>query len=361
MDFGLKEIGITFMVGAFTILGFELVLFYLFNLDLTGFYREQLGLAKGTKRSRRRGVKQIQDNSHQPMRLAVFIGLSFGIGILAEDLSNKYLDNAKSPVKLIPTIINFWVSDNTKNTLGLPSLNDSRVEILIGDWQNPKIRPLAKELAENQAFEILDKKNGVAVQEWLLLDKPDQLCKKSDKECVLENGKVYYEDVENSIIKLYFYAKNRTYKETNYYDEMKKIQARWDFSRSIALISFIYFLFVFVGFPIALFISGIKMKNRKNHDLQRFRLKKLYSAVTEFFILNKNKIRNTVITFIILITINFFALWAYQRETDEFNKRAFGYFSSLLTAEKLNNRNLDNNKNQSDSRKEIIRQNVENQ
>lgn len=43
MDFGLKEIGITFMVGAFTILGFELVLFYLCGLGITGFFRERLG------------------------------------------------------------------------------------------------------------------------------------------------------------------------------------------------------------------------------------------------------------------------------------------------------------------------------
>lgn len=44
MDLGIKEIGITFIVGAFFILGLELILFYFFGLQLTGFFQGAWGL-----------------------------------------------------------------------------------------------------------------------------------------------------------------------------------------------------------------------------------------------------------------------------------------------------------------------------
>jgi len=42
MDLGLKELGITLMVGAFFILGLEAIMHYFFNTQLTGFFQDVL-------------------------------------------------------------------------------------------------------------------------------------------------------------------------------------------------------------------------------------------------------------------------------------------------------------------------------
>lgn len=310
MDFGLKEIGITFMVGAFTILGFELVLFYLCGINITGFFRERLGLvgagkdpepirlSRQTTHPRRLAEtrKASSDDSTHNMRLAVFIGLSFAIGILAEDISYKFVDNE------LP--------------FGLESRYDTRVKLLIGYPEAPDINPLAKDLASNHAFEIFEGEKGIEIQRWILEDGACSSC-----------PNINYKDVRNSIIKLYYYAKNNVYLEANFYDEMKKIQSRSDFTRSIAVISLVYFLIAFLLSVILLidkkrgspWISALK-QNTKNNFISSVR---------------SIEIVKMIVTFVLLIFIFFVAWWAYDRESAEFNKRAFGYFSSMLKKNNL--------------------------
>jgi hypothetical protein len=258
------------------------------------------------------------------MRLAVFIGLAFGIGVLAEDISNKYVDDSKNNFESPFSIIKYPLLSKEKDKVELSLIRDLKVESLVEDFAPPDIKSLAKELAENGAFEMVDAEKGAAVQEWILSDNPQPLCEKGkkSKDCVDNNGKISSDDIKKTIIELYYYAKNRTYKETNYYDEMKKIQSRWDFSRSIALISSFYTALALVGFPFSLL--SIWIRNRWKHNNHEY--------PNRFWF---NRIRKGIVTLIILFAINFFSYWAYQREADEFNKRAFGYFSSMLRTEKL--------------------------
>jgi len=104
MDLGIKELGITFMVGAFTILGFELLLHHFFNIQLTGFFKGKLGLDGQESTNQTASAKRLSrrvevDAKEQTMKTAVFIGLAFAIGILAEDLSYKYVDSIQFPIK----------------------------------------------------------------------------------------------------------------------------------------------------------------------------------------------------------------------------------------------------------------------
>lgn len=119
-------------------------------------------------------------------------------------------------------------------------------------------------------------------------------------------------DFKDSILPLYYYAKNQAYGHENYYDEMKKIQSRLEFSRSISMLAFIYLC---LG---VLFVIPLLIKFRREHSPQMRR--RIYVRVPAVLL--------------ILFGIFFFSLWAYERESDEFNKRAFGYFSSMLMAEK---------------------------
>lgn len=300
MDFGLKEIGITFMVGAFTILGVELVLFHLCGLTITGFFRERLGFVKVEKQS--------QDESVYTMRLAVFIGLAFGVGILAEDISYKFVD--------------------TKLPFGLPSRYDSRITVLIGNLKNPEIENLALDLANNNAFEMLNNADDIKTKDWILSKPTENPCKDNEKDCF----------VTNSIENLYYFAKNSVYKEANYYDEMKKIQSRADFTRSIAVISFSYLLFT-IALGLILIIDKFILENSLIGYLKN--TKNVYLLPLRPIIISK-----LIITLLILLLTFFFASWAFYKETQEFNKRAFGYFSSMLQKEKNSARKSEPGKTQ---------------
>lgn len=302
MDLGIKELGITFLVGAFTILGLELILYYFLGIPLTGFFQGKLGL-QGKKRTSNHRNTEVRD---QAMRTAVFIGLAFAVGILAEDISFKYVDSIQSPIASIPDTL---LPESVIKRLDL-SKESSRVQTLIHDLRGEaKPSQLAIDLAKAEAFVVSDPENGKKVQDWI---KNPVNCKPSDSavgECPSSK------QVADSILKLYYQAKNRAYDRENYYDEMKRIQSRLDFSRSISMIAFVYFV---VGAVVGLVLLIPAARNSSPAKQQQFRF--------------RAPIRIPGVLVILLLT-SFSALWAFSRESDEFNKRAFGYYSSMLVKE----------------------------
>jgi hypothetical protein len=142
MDLGIKELGITFLVGAFTILGLELILYYFLGIPLTGFFQGKLGL-QGKKRTSNHRNTEVRD---QTMRTAVFIGLAFAVGILAEDISFKYVDSIQSPIASIPDTL---LPESVIKRLDL-SKESSRVQTLIHD-----LRGEAKPSQLRLSFRIL--------------------------------------------------------------------------------------------------------------------------------------------------------------------------------------------------------------
>ena len=89
MEFDIKELTITLMVGAFTILGFEAILHYFLNKGLIGFF-------EGKLRLNGEGVKE------QPFLTAVLVIFAFGLGVIVEDLSLKYVDSDNFPFQKNP-------------------------------------------------------------------------------------------------------------------------------------------------------------------------------------------------------------------------------------------------------------------
>lgn len=254
------------------------------------------------------------------MKAAVFVGLAFAVGILAENLSFKYVDSVEPPKPLPETI----------NVLDLPSKGDTRVKTLIKNLsgKSPIIEPLATELASNGAFSLADPTDGIAVRNWICgrgqcSPTPDHACPSPT------------DNITKSILRVYYYAKNRTFENNNYYDEMKRIQTRVDFSRSIALIALIYcvlaLLIVFIGIERAILrriilrtLLGRICSPKKSDSNLNFIFQSMKANSTKLFI-----------TFILFI-IYFAGMWSYQRESYEFNKRAFGYYVSMLIKENHN-------------------------
>jgi hypothetical protein len=322
MDLGLKEIIITIMLGAYTLLGLEIILFALFRLRFKGFFRDTLGFDR---------YRVPRNTSPYPMKIAVFIGLSFGVGIVAEDLSYKFVDNE------LP--------------FGLLSRYDSRVKSLIGDIESPAVNPLAKELALNGAFRISaeNPEESRRTEAWILSGEPyHDPCAQTPEHCF----------VKHSIIDLYYQAKNTVYTNPNYYDELKRIQARSDFTRSIAIIGFFYWALIPV---LLLFLLAVRVYARRHrlrivtrdasvseaedsnvivaaeHERKNRQqnLVRVHWASRRSFELSRAKFTTALELMGALTVIILLSGWAYTNETREFNKRAFGYFSTGLATSRV--------------------------
>src|SRR5262245_22459551 len=164
MDFGIKELGITFMVGAFTILGFELIFYCFFNKELTGFFSGRLGLqdesaSPNDLQTSQAPNKADSDDKKETMRLAVFVGLAFAVGILAEDASYSYVESLNIPFRRIPAAI---VGRLSPTGAHFDSTYDSRLRTIITDPDNGNPAPqwLAMDLARTNSFILTDPENG---------------------------------------------------------------------------------------------------------------------------------------------------------------------------------------------------------
>lgn len=318
MELDIHELSITIIVGAFTILGLEAIFYYFFNKQFTGFFQDKFGLkrAKPTETSKNGKIRdndtQDKEETHiHSMKAVVFIGMAFGIGILAEDLSYKFVDNVQTPFKTLPAALSSALPEELNDRLGLPSKESSRIRTLIKNLNdNPRIQPLAIDLAKNTAFSQLDPNIGGKVESWIT-------CKsgtKSGDECSVVNREPPSEqEITSSIYSLYYYAKNNVYTIPQYYDELKKIESRRDFSRSISLIAYIYLIIAILLGLLRITLLFRKSKMNKNEKDQR---KEMFVKIASVWL--------------VLFCIYFFSMWAYEREADEFNKRAFGYYSSML-------------------------------
>ena len=85
MEPGIKELGSTFIVGAFTILGLELILYYFFEKTLTGFFQGRLGLQIRhgfRQRTEHRSRAQVRQDAHRPY-YSIFNSLHEHVGLRA--------------------------------------------------------------------------------------------------------------------------------------------------------------------------------------------------------------------------------------------------------------------------------------
>ena len=136
-------------------------------------------------------------------------------------------------------------------------------------------------------------------------------------EQIKQNGGVSQKQSFSSRVnEMYYNAKNKVFGHENYHQELSEIQDRISFSRSLALLCFVFF-----SLHCALFLlfAGVAFKNWKTHrisDMDLGRVKPLGSLA------------------VVYVLGMCLAAMAYRSESDNFNKRVFGYYISLThTAE----------------------------
>ena len=305
MEIELKDIGIALIVGSFTILAFEFITWYSFGARITGFFKGRLGLEAGD------------------MRGIVFLFICFGVGLVTQDVFHKSIDavNIAGPSRLL--ICNLGLIPDLNRERG--PLTRSRLEtatLVRGlSTRSPSLTSLGEELAESGLFEKLDPGRGALVQTWLL-----NMCRRP---LTVDQQRM----VENSIQRVWYAAKDRIYRNETYSDEMTRLEMRQEFSAALAGVA----RFAWMGMVAAsllMLVASLWFRYRPADvsAIPWLRTRALVRTISGSWQGTARFAAFTTLRVAILVTIYFFALWAYAQESVELNKRAFGYYNSLVAA-----------------------------
>lgn len=227
--------------------------------------------------------------------LLILLALSFAIGMLAEVLSNRVVD--RDQVDVFSSIL------RTEKEL--------RTSVLFGNADEPaEVKPLARELAEKLLLSAYAGQKGrdveVAIAEFdNCKKKPNELCEE-----ILPSL-----DILSSVTtQVYYHAKNELFLHPTYFAELSRIQRRIDFARSLTLISvLLLILLIFTLIFIFLFML-----------LSWFTRPK-----TSFTYLNGGLF---VLMAFVITSLCFAGGIAFEEEEKEFDKRVFGYISTMKHA-----------------------------
>lgn len=264
MNFNIIELGGTLVVGAYLILGFLLISHIFFETQIL---------------ERIQKFTQFEDIGLRALLVTIF----FATGMLAEDLSNKFVD-IDTPLQEINV---------------LPSEQNLRYEALFGSTDSTKLNKLGETIVLSGLLSMHDRANG------------EKIRKSVENAIPFEHYQIDKDDLKSSSSSLYYQAKNITYKEKNYYDELSKIQTRIDFSRSFATIS------LFLGF-VTIVTFFVKVGKMSLYDKGNG----IASSDPKVVVYKAGML---LISFAVLFGIG---RMAYASEEREFNNRVFGYYYS---------------------------------
>jgi len=245
--------------------------------------------------------------------LVILTFVCLGLGVVIEDFSDIFAEEDDA-----------WYSWCTLFTV-VPD-NHLKVDTLFDtnfnwwnkrdEWVIPEPNPLARSFARHDQFSTESPKYGTAVEEYLDVYIRDRLGTLSEnetlKEAATELRNVIWKD-ENDFKKyferasraVYYAARNRVSREATYFQEVRRIQDRIDFSRSCAFVA------AFMGYFSLLGLFGV------------FRP---FGART-----SANKVTFLKVCLFSLL-LHFVFVLTYVREEEQHNYRVYGYFNSILQA-----------------------------
>jgi len=306
--FGLKEIATTLILGSFTILIVEFVVYFTFGVPITHVF----------DRSYR---------SHRRRDTQIFLFACFALGLVTEDIlwkSRSSVDLGGNTRRILCRKEIFEdLRDEPQNVTRLRLQSAVLVNALLTN--SPAVQPLAKQLADNRVFRAIDGDRGKRVEEWLTCNACDL-------------NKPRRQEFEASMQKVWYEAHNRVYQVEGYREEMLRIETRQRFSGTLSQLAYIALWVSFTGGVAMLFVllvtarkPSIRAWLQANISHRPRRLRALLMLPPGNLI--RRSIRYSVLLAarcLLLFLVYFFGVWAHTRESLEFNKRTFGYFNSLV-------------------------------
>lgn len=329
MEVDLKELIATLAVGIFFIVGIQRIFYNFFGLHLFTESLRDTYESASLKSNKIILIKHVQvdakpDETDNPLQQyvigGVLLSLCFIFGMIIEDFSNVLVDDDGFPFN---KLVFLSADDEIKSNVFFgEDINKAGEEIFVKESKKSDFVTAAltynllHETSEKNVREFTNYMNNLQATNTIQTFK--EYLKASGKYEVHEDidaiAKKKLKDIARN---LYYDAKGEVYRNQFYYDELKRIQQRIDFSRSMVFIS-VLLLALTIIFTIAkLFLPALWVK-------KRFRTEEI----------NWKKFIAAVIT---LLIIYFFAQITYTEEEEQYNKRIFGYYKSLKSdaAEKL--------------------------
>ena len=242
----------------------------------------------------------------------------FVVGMILEDVSNKFVDD-----------------DTGLNKRGILTSDDEiKAIVFFGNDYKHSIHeePLSYLAAKYGLLGRYGGADGAALESHILVKKQCQ-----------PNGARPFQEIQldervtRNVAKTFYYnAKSTSYKEASYYNELKKIQMRIDFSRSLIAVSVLITLVLFAGLlRTVLELLWNWWRGRTLSTLSRpertgkvwaERVRDKLEGIPEFRVKLPRR-PNWIFYFGLTLTVIFFAAkFAYFSEEREFNKRAYGYY-----------------------------------
>jgi len=281
LNIELNELGMTFLVGALVILGVDAIRFAVWGTHLTRLSEEVVSNVAA-------------DKGTAVITTGIFVGLSFAIGLLVEDACYKFHD---------PFL--YWPLEAAHHVVGsaLPSSGDLKFDLQRGvlfeelSIHERRLTPLGEQVCNAKLIELSFASNGKPVADWM--------CRGGARPSRVDRRDPFYV-VDRTIRSAFYFAKNRVYMITEYSSEMKRIQSRLEFSRTVATLTF-------GGAVITLPLALLSIIFIDRDDLLR-------------------RIRNSALLTLAFVAVYILAYVAYMQESEEYNKRIFGYYASMSFA-----------------------------
>lgn len=341
MQIDLKELFATLAVGIFFIFGFEFIILNFFGKS---FFIEIF--------------KDAEKETHKYVIAGVMLTLCFIFGMVMEDISNKFVDE-----------------DHYLAKRGIITPDDNlKFEVFFGeDIHNSDTEDFVKKLKESDFVQKaarhdllrrFGEKESIEFENYIesLWTNPQNQTfeKYLDQQYKDENAfnKATAEDkLKNVVLKFYYNAKSEVYQNQSYYDELKRIQQRIDFSRAMVAISFflmnvivLILLFKIMLILVIIILKSTSLKIRykkagykilligilKDAGKDKETLKRLTDFQETVFTTPNVRWVRLAVAMAILFAIFCIANFAYSTEEKQFNKRTFGYYlaSKINAADK---------------------------
>lgn len=222
---------------------------------------------------------------------AVYLAVVFVLGIFLEDFSKSYAAERGFGLSWIFNL----VLESDKN-LRLRSLYN--VERFDAGTIIATPKPIVFDLLECRNIDT----NVMPFRDVIR----DAMCTKNGSNVCAIEGAAQVQAFQRAINGIYYYAKNRDYRETTYFNELMAIQDRGDFARSFVLLCMILaFLYLLIVVLSQIPYTASKLK------------------------IGSNGRNRAIVMFLVYLCGVFLARITYESEQTNYNLRVVGYYICL--------------------------------
>lgn len=331
MEVGLTEFGATIAIGVFV--------FAIGSLT----YQYVLGISFPE-------IKLTNGNTGSTATNAAIAVLIFSLGVLTEDVTDKFKDDFKR--HQTPFVTNhFFISSflqlrsSAAKALQVDTPSDTELRL---DTLYPQINKETRNHDNQHKDENLNHNPPPHTVEFRVSHLAADLCRNNvferfvdstdfpmDKDLCTATKSVHLDKetrskLEIEVNRLYYTAKNIVFQTSEYNRELSRIQSRIDFTRSLMMVSPMLFFTVAILLCIAIVFRAIFY----THDFRQ----KISTVQTSSPKCQTDEGQKNIVSLKSSAAL-LLALWitgqlsysAYTHEENEFNKRVFGYFVTLYS------------------------------